>query len=195
MLLSMAFLFSPSLSLQASVRPSGAVIAAAAADTLCRYTHVRETRPNRGVIVDQINASVGNPAGSYWCMATVYWAWQKVCSFFKVENKLPRTGRVATMLRNANRIGSGFEVIDMKRIGANNITARKGDIGAIKAGSAVSADIGRDWSGHVVIITHDAGSRVADIEGNTNRAGSRNGDRIALKMRKKSEFIALVRAL
>ena len=185
----------PFRSLQASVKPSGAVIAAAAADTLCKYTHVRETRPNRGKIVDQINASVGNPPGSYWCMATVYWAWQKVCSYFEVENKLPRTGRVATMLRNANRIGSGFEVIDMKRVGASNITARKGDIGAIKAGSAVSADIGRDWSGHVVIITHDAGSRVADVEGNANRAGSRNGDRIALKMRKKSEFIALVRAL
>jgi hypothetical protein len=55
--------------------------------------------------------------------------------------------------------------------------------------------IGGAWTGHTFVIREDLGNRVATTEGNTNNDGSRNGYRVANRMRNKSSILAVIRII
>ena len=174
-------------------------------DTARHYTYVREIyhngKPiNRSPEIDVWALNVGiaipkNPfqEGPYWCMIYVY---NMVDKTFKAEgrpNPLMKTARVATQLRYAKKIGSGLQVISMKKIGAYKLI-KPADIFCMKEGKSVEADIGKDWSGHTGLIEYMQSMRVtATCEGNTNKAGSSNGDRVRERTRDYITLLAVIR--
>lgn len=166
-------------------------------DTAKYYLYVREIykngKPiNRSKEIDEWNIKAGAPVGSYWCMAFVYNMVKKVYDAFEIKNPLKKTPSVSQQLRYANLIGSGLKVIQTRKIG---IKAKKGDIFCIKSGDDHDSDIGKLWSGHTGFCkTNQASNGKVDTrEGNTNKAGSSNGDRVADRTRKVSEFLATIR--
>lgn len=166
------------------------IVQNAACDTALKYLYVREAKPNRGYEVDAFNESVGNARASPWCMAFVYFCYQRTYDYFKIKNPLLKTGRVATQLRYAAQFGSGMKVYKTDMIG--KVCVGKGSIFCLKAGKFGDRDIGRDWNGHTGICIKDNGSTIETVEGNTNSAGGREGNRVALKNRNKSKLLAIV---
>ena len=54
-------------------------------------------------------------------------------------------------------------------------------------------NVGQLWNGHTGFTTENYGNYQATIEGNTNKAGSRNGDRVAERERPTNSILAVIR--
>jgi hypothetical protein len=168
--------------------------------TARKYLYVRETyyhgQPiNRSPDIDRWTRKVGlsvpkNPhaPGYYWCMIYVWNMFEEAVH----PNPLMRTASVSEQLRYANKIGSGLTVIKMSQIGTGDLL-RRGDIFCIKEGIFSDQDIGHLWPGHTGLTEEESGGYAKTIEGNTNKSGSRNGDRVAEKTRDINSFIAIIR--
>jgi hypothetical protein len=119
--------------------------------------NVRETEPNRGPQVDEYLRSCGlePTAGSYpWCVAFVRWC----CS--RVGIWLPRTASVKRL----------WEMGEELRVE----TPEPGD---------VAVHLRPDGKGHVGFFMRAEDGDIETCDGNTNAAGSREGDRVAIKAR------------
>jgi peptidoglycan hydrolase-like protein with peptidoglycan-binding domain len=126
---------------------------------------VREaTGKNDGPAVETFLRSVGLGKGYAWCMAFVYWAYQTAAERLHVQNPLIKTGGV---LKQWNEL-EGTGIVKTK-------IPRTGDIFIMDFGG------GTGHTGIVIGISGDA-TTVNTIEGNTNEAGSRNGDGVYLRM-------------
>ena len=157
-----------------------------------KYIYVRETTANRGIEVDYFNRTVGNPLGSFWCLGFIYTCHKEASEINKVANPLLRTGRVAKLLKYATKFGTGLQVINPNLLGTDKVKLQVGDMGCLKSGGFKTSDIGKDWSGHIFLIDSVA-KTPRTIEGNTNKQGSRNGDRVAKKYRKVNTVLAFIR--
>ena len=96
-------------------------------------------------------------------------------------------------LKYANMIGSGVSVYKGNMIG---LRYAPGDIFCIKEGKMnFDRDIGKLWNGHTGIVEYEAnnGRTVHTVQGNTNAAGSRNGDRVAEKDMNTGLILAVIR--
>lgn len=164
-------------------------------DTAYSYLYVRENyvdgKPNnRSPEIDRFNLIAGAPVGSYWCMSFVYYCVNAAAKQLEIKNPLLRTASVSKQLRYANLIGSKLRVLK-NMIG---LELQNGDIFCIKTGTWTDRDIGKIWSGHTGFIFNKARNDIHyTIEGNTNKAGSRNGDRVAIRKRLITEYIAIIR--
>lgn len=113
---------------------------------------------NGGPRVDQYLKSVQLNTGNYWCMAFVYWVYQKACEEIGIKNPLVRTGLVMgqwNLIKNA-------------------IKATNKEEGFIIPGSIFIMDYGHDTGHTGIVIARDNGY-ITTIEGNTSTDGSRNG--------------------
>ncbi len=133
---------------------------------------VREAGTNRGPDVDKYLSSVGlkPPPGNPWCMAFVYWCFEKASQTMGRGNPAVKSGHCLTVWNNATgKKVSGSEAV--------NNPAK------IKPGYVFIMDYG-GGKGHTGFVVSVNGGIVTTIEGNTNDGGSREGDGVYQRSRK-----------
>jgi hypothetical protein len=130
--------------------------------------------------------------GWYWCEIYVYEMVDKVCKAQGIKNPLMKTASVSRQLKYAKSFGSHMRIIKTKAFG---VRLKKGDKFYIKAGKDYDTDIGKIWPGHTGLIRedNDGKRKVKTREGNSNKAGSRNGVKVADRERDYFDFIAVTR--
>jgi hypothetical protein len=150
--------------------PAG--ILAAALATALSQEGVRETSRNRGPQVDQYITSVGlNPAGAFsWCQAFVYWCFDQAAQKAQIANPCVKTAGV---------LDHWAKCPPAARIYADRAFD---DPTLIRPGAIFIVDHGAG-KGHTGIVTRVFDGQVGTIEGNTNQAGSREGDGVYQKVR------------
>jgi hypothetical protein len=147
---------------------------------------VKETGDNRGVRVEEYQRAVGLPAGAPWCSAFVAWCCMKGMN-------LPRAPRWCAGSTTA-MFGNAFLNLTAKN-GLSDYIAMPGQESKIKPGWIwVRADKaenvplffrGKGTKGHTgIVMTPFAPDRnhFTTTEGNTNEAGSREGDGVYNKV-------------
>lgn len=120
-------------------------------------TH-EEGGKNRGGSIDTWNRGVGAPLGSPWCAS---WAWsmfRDACALLGVSNPCPKTA-------------SSHAMWTMADPDKRTILPAPGDLYVLDHG---------DGKGHVGIVESvtPAGQVATEISGNTNEAGSREGNAV-----------------
>ena len=138
--------------------------------TAVSQLHVREQGHNDGKEVRKYLRSAGLGKGYPWCAAFVTWCHE--------ENNIPNPGSA--------------RVVDWFK--ANVIWENSGlnDRPSVKPGYVMGlyySNLGR--LGHIGIIEYEDKNNYYTIEGNTNRAGSREGDGVYRKIRPKQTVAAL----
>lgn len=112
---------------------------------------------NGGPEVDQYLASVGLMHPDLWCMAFVYWCFQKGAAQAGCANSLKKTA-------------SCTELYSWAKANGKLVTSpQRGDVFLVRGGAS-----GRTHQ-HTGIVTSATGGSVKTIEGNTNNDGSSNG--------------------
>ena len=118
---------------------------------LCDIEKVRELGANRGAWVERFLGAVGLPGGYAWCAAFVSFCLKS--GGYTAGPKLPAAVRNwASWAKAEGRIVEA---------------PRRGDLGFW---------LNPDGTGHIFFVANPAGVMVKTIEGNSNVAGSRDGD-------------------
>ena len=134
---------------------------------------VAETKgkPNQGPEVNQYLKSVGLNPGYAWCMAFVYWCYNKAAEQMGVKNPLIRT---AGVMNHWNKAKPEFKrVIPM-------------------AGDIFIMDYGKGL-GHTGFVKSVSEKTIETIEGNTNDEGSREGYEVCIRQRDRSKIKGYLR--
>lgn len=142
-----------------------------------RYVGVREIGANRGKDIERFQAHVGLKPGDPWCAAFVSYILTAAASEAKVKQSPIQSGSAVQLYFLARR--NGLEVVtrgakDFRMVEPGWIWVR-----AASEKEAQAAVDRRVWcKGHTGIVTTPVNSsgRFDTIEGNTNPAGSREGD-------------------
>lgn len=114
---------------------------------------------NRGAEVELYLASVGLNPGNAWCAAFMYWTFRRAANVLTVPNPFPKTGSALHVWSLADQ---GFRVAAPAR----------GCVYVVDHGGGL---------GHVGVIAQvDNDGLVTEISGNTNAAGSREGNAVAV---------------
>jgi peptidoglycan hydrolase-like protein with peptidoglycan-binding domain len=150
--------------------PAG--ILATALDAALSQEGVRETGRNRGPEVDQYISRVGlTPEKAYaWCQAFVYWCFDEAAKKTLSANPCVRT---AGVLDHWAKSPAAVRVYAERAFD---------DPSLIRPGAIFIVDHGAG-KGHTGIVTKVMDGHVGTIEGNTNQAGSREGDGVYQKIR------------
>lgn len=125
---------------------------------------------NSGPEVDEYLASVGLDPGYFWCMAFVYWCFNKASKQLGISNPAFKTAGVLSQWNNTN----GKRILSQDAV--NNPSK-------IKPGQIFIMNYG-GGSGHTGLVESVSGGFINTIEGNTNEAGSRNGIGVFKRQRK-----------
>ncbi len=113
---------------------------------------------NRGKRVEEYLAAAGGEAGEAWCASFVYWCFREACKQARIINPCPRTRGAIKLWTLADPVCHAL---------------------APDRGRVFVLDHGRGL-GHVGFVEEVLPSgRIVTVEGNTNAAGSRAGDRVA----------------
>lgn len=138
--------------------------------TAASQLHVREQGTNDGKEVRKYLRSTGLGKGYPWCAAFVTWCHK--------ENNIPNPGSA--------RVVDWFDsnVIWKRDWRKNQPESKPGYVGAL-----YYENLGR--LGHIFIVEYEDANNYYTIEGNTNRAGSREGDGVYRKIRSKKSVAAL----
>jgi len=139
-------------------------LALRALDIMLAQVGVKEVPDNTGPAVGEFLGSVGLDSGYSWCMAFIYWAYQKAAAELGVNNPLVKTGGC---IRQMNEI-------DKKYIVPAGEQPQPGDIGIIDLG---------EGKGHVFAVVEIQVEKVRTVEGNTNLNNSPNGDGVYERVR------------
>ncbi|MEO8589411.1 MAG: hypothetical protein ABI432_08595 [Flavobacteriales bacterium] len=143
------------------------------------------TGHNDGVEVEHMLAMVGMPKGCSWCGAFVYTAMCEagvgcvsagVRAFAWAPAWHPPARRVWTKARGINS----------KFAGSGERLVMPGDVFGL-----YFTNLGR--IGHVGLVVRDEGKFLVTLEGNTNDAGSREGDGVFHKRRRKDQVYCVSR--
>jgi peptidoglycan hydrolase-like protein with peptidoglycan-binding domain len=143
-----------------------------AVDVALSQEGVRETAPNRGPEVDAYIERVGlDPTRALsWCAAFVYWSYDEAAAKLKIADPCFKTGGV---LNHWAKCPPAARVYAQDAFD-NPALIRPGAIFIVDHGGG---------KGHTGIVTRVADGQIGTIEGNTNRAGSREGDGVYQKTR------------
>lgn len=133
---------------------------------------------NTGEQVGEYLQSVGLGQGYHWCAAFVHWCFAQAAKELGVANPLPKTGHCMTHWREAGARG-------VRRITAEQAHA---DPSLLMPGQVFIMHYGAD-KGHTGFVASVQGGLLETIEGNTNTAGSRNGDGVYRKLQRRIEDI------
>lgn len=126
---------------------------------------VRETSRNSGPEVDAYLASVGLAPGLAWCAAFVHWCFEAGAASLALPDPCPKT---AGALRLYDDCPDGWKVF----------RPEPGDVFAIDHGHGL---------GHVGFVESVGAIELVTIEGNTNPGGSREGDGVYRRTRRRDE--------
>lgn len=132
------------------------------------------SRRNRGPRVDEYVRSVGlDPEGGYaWCVCFIHYCFAAAARLLETENPFPKTGGVHDAWTKARK--AGFQTIAASEARTDPTRIEPGQVFFINAGEGL---------GHAGLVTACNGDTIATIEGNTNRAGSREGTCVLRKTR------------
>jgi hypothetical protein len=157
----------------AVVERAGSAIGAAALAVAVGQLGVREHGMNRGPEIDEYVRRVGlDPAGQHaWCQAFVYWCFDEGAKRLGVANPCVRTASCMD-----HWIGARQKALVVPAAAAAD------DPGLVNPGAVFVIDHGHD-KGHVGFVERVHLGRLITIEGNTNVAGSREGDGIFRRAR------------
>jgi hypothetical protein len=128
-----------------------------------RFVGTREVRKNSGPDIDRWLSWVRLPPGNPWCMAFVYGCYEMAATELGVTNPFPRTGSVWGVWNTAEDLWKSDR----------------------SSQGAVFIHISTENTGHCGFILGVDGDEYLTVEGNTNDAGSREGDGVYLKRRSK----------
>lgn len=132
-----------------------------------KWIGVKEVAPNSGPEIDAWLARVFRRPGNPWCAAFAWAMIDDACKACLLENRMPATAGVHLMIARA------------KQLNAWTREPGPGYVYAIDHGrSATGSRIG-----HCGIVVEVADDHIMEISGNTNEAGSREGNAVALKSR------------
>lgn len=141
----------------------------------------REATRNRSALIDRMVSLVGlDPSGRHpWCMAAIYWWHWRAAENLGGTTSCPRTAGAVKSWHLAEKTGAltfrPHHVLSGAlplAPGDQFIRVRNG-----RPGDVQKALQGRLRPGHTGLVSHvDADGTVHTIEGNTNEAGSREGD-------------------
>lgn len=150
-----------------STNPAPAGLAGAALGKALSQVGVREhpVGSNDGPEVRAYLASVGLPPRLFWCMAFVYWCFDRAARDAGIGNPCPKTGSVMTAWNRVNS-RSPQHIITRSAAIANP--------SLVKSGQVFILDYGRGM-GHTGFVKNANGGSLTTIEGNTNNDGSNNG--------------------
>lgn len=125
--------------------------------------------PNHGPQVEEYQKSVGAKPGDSWCAAFCYWAFREAAEQLNIINPCVRTA-------------GALKADHMAQVGYHTDVPESGCLFFIDHG---------EGKGHVGFVdeVHDDGTLIT-CEGNTNGGGSRNGDGVYIRVRKRSEINA-----
>lgn len=118
----------------------------------------KEDAPNSGLMIDQYLMSVGLAPGNSWCAAFVHWCFQMSSNALGMLNPCPKTGSVLRMWEMAPDEAKTHEP---------------------SRGAVIIMDHGHGHGHTGIVESVNGGSLIETVEGNTNVAGSRNGDSVA----------------
>ena len=138
-----------------------------------RYLFVREiNNNNRSAEIDSFNRAAGVPIGSSWCASYVSWVYKHE------DYNAPYSAW-------SPHFGKSKDIIYKKNLKNNK---------KIEAGDAVTfyyANLKR--VGHVGLVKYEKDGYLYTIEGNTNGAGSREGNGVYNKKRELNKIYAITR--
>lgn len=133
-----------------------------ALETALSQEGVKETTNNGGPQVDKYLATVGLGTGYAWCMAFVVWSYQQAAQSTGIKSPLTKTGGV---LKQWQSIPAQYRKTTPS------------------VGSIFIMDLGKG-NGHTGIVTKvNTDGTINTIEGNTNSAGSANGNAVLRRKR------------
>lgn len=155
---------------ESSLAPSSA-LTGAAIRIAERYLDVRESGgPNRGPEIERFLTAVGLGPGHPWCAAFQYTVFAEAAARVGVPNPMPRTGSVHRCWELAPEAAKIPASPDL-------------DIRTLTPGTLYLMDYGHN-KGHMGIAKLIEAFGLRGIEGNTNAAGSREGDGVRQKLRR-----------
>lgn len=127
------------------------------------YLGTKETGPNTGPDVDLFLASVGLSPGHPWCAAFLFYCYMRAAAKLGIVNPCPRTAGALKMWRLSDPECRTQE-------------PARGRIFVLDTGAP-------GGHGHVGLVeTVRPNGTIDSIEGNTNAAGSREGNAVARKL-------------
>ncbi len=126
---------------------------------------VRETARNSGPEVDAFLAAVGLDPGHAWCAAFVYSCFRWAAASLRIDNPCPRTAGALRLWEKTPSIWKFDEPM-------------AGDVFVIDHGHGL---------GHVGFVEVVNGEVLGTVEGNTNGGGSREGDGVYRRTRRRAE--------
>jgi hypothetical protein len=132
---------------------------------------VRETSRNGGPEVDAYLSLVGLPPGFAWCAAFVHWCFNVAAASLHVQNPCPRTAGALALWSKAPPVALRTAKLE---------DIHPGDVFVIDHGHGL---------GHVGFVEADNGDgTLTTVEGNTNPGGSREGDGVYRRTRRRAEI-------
>lgn len=137
--------------------PDSVILTATAIEVAISQLHVKETGHNSGPEVDEYLRRVGLDPGYPWCAAFLYYCFDEAAKRLGMVNPVPKTASTQALWRHAEPIG-------------RDSNPGAGYVYILQHGSS---------SGHVGIVESYADGVITEISGNTNEAGSREGDCVA----------------
>jgi hypothetical protein len=137
------------------------------------YVGQKEVGKNGGKFVDDCLKLVGLGTGFAWCQAFVYRCYHEAAISLKIANTCFRTAGVLNCWNNT---------APNRRILKKDATPLN-----ILAGYQFIMDYGKGLGHTGIVVSVNADGSYTTIEGNTNEAGSREGDRVAVKVRNLSD--------
>jgi hypothetical protein len=146
---------------------------------------VREVGRNAGPDVERYQRAVGLPKGSPWCAAFVSWCYMASKGLTKAPGWC--SGSAVSLYQTAGRSKTAVRVTPLdadfqSKVKAGMVWSRAQD-----AEAATAARKGVWCQGHTGIVVKVDSLGFHTIEGNTNAAGSREGDGVYCKLHKWSD--------
>lgn len=124
---------------------------------------------NTGPEVDQFLAAVGLPPGKPWCASFMFYCFREAAAKMGIKNPCPKSGSAVQLYLKAD---PKYRVSN-PTVGAVYVLD---DAPLSKWIHATDIPI---WAGHTGIVSSLIGTDVdEEISGNTNKAGSREGDTV-----------------
>jgi hypothetical protein len=133
------------------------ILTATALDIAITQLHVKETSHNAGPEVDEYLRRVGLDPGFPWCAAFLYYLFDEAAKRLGMVNPFPRTASTQSLWRHAEPI-------------CRDSNPTVGAVYVLQHGPS---------TGHAGIVESIVDGVITEISGNTNQAGSREGDAVA----------------
>lgn len=141
--------------------------------------YIREKAGNNDhPMIDKMFDYLGLPHNLSWCLAFCVW-----CAHVAVapaNNPYPRIARCSTFWEQTSADEWKYKTFDVEDVAWGIEKAKTGDIMIFSSAKVAGM---RNWNGHAALVESPGLRKWGTIEGNTNGAGSREGNGVYRKVR------------